>query len=287
VKVHIVTDSAAHFDEPVVPSQLGITVLPLTIKFGPASFEDGVNLSADEFFVRLMEGTHHPTYHSPTIDQFRAIYGNILRSTDQILSIHISSKLGQVISRARTAASDYLGRSKIVVVDSATTSVGLGILVEAAARAAQQGTGLDDIVRMMRGMIPHIYTVFFTRSLDCLEHSGRIGKSQAILGTMLGIKPFLTIEDGQIIPIEKVRTRERAIDKLVEFVSEFVRVERVAVLHGVDTLAEDTQLLLERLSLNCPSYTYPVMRYGPALGCDIGPDGLGIVVYEGMGKEGA
>ncbi len=282
-KVHIVTDSAAHFTNPATPAALGITVMPLVIKFGPEFFTDGVNLSEDEFFERLVEGQHHPFYRAPVLEDFRGLYSEILRSTDQILSIHMSSKLGEVVERAQAAASDYLGRSKIIVVDSSTTSVGLSILVEAAAQAAQRGESLDDIVRMMRGMIPHIYTVFFTRSLNCLEHSGRIGKSQAILGTMLGIKPFLTIEDGQIIPMEKVRTRERAIDKLVEFVSEFTRIELVTILHGASTLPEDTQLLLDRLTLNCPHYTYPVMRYGPALGCDIGPDGLGIVVYEGLG----
>lgn len=282
-RVQIVTDSAAHFMDPAIPAQLGIRVLPLIIKFGPATFRDGVDLTTDEFFERLLKNTHHPFYYAPPVDEFRAVYADILRSTDQILSIHMSDKLGRVVSHARTAAADYLGRSKIIVVDSATTSVGLGILVEAAARAAQQGQPLDEIVRLMRGMIPHIYTVFFTHSLDCLEHSGRIGKSQAILGTMLGIKPFLTIEDGQINPIEKVRTRERAIDKLVEFVAEFTRIERITILRGADTLTEDTRLLLERLALNCPRYTYPVMHYGPALGCDIGPDGLGIVVYEGTG----
>ncbi len=280
-KVHIITDSAAHFTTPSVVADLDIMVLPLTIEFGAETFKEGLDLSGDDFFVRLIEGKHHPFYRAPAVDDFRAAYGRMLQDTDQIISIHMSGKLGKVVTRARLAAADYMGRSKIIVVDSCTTSVGLGILVEAAACAAKQGLALDDVVRTMRGMIPHIYTVFFTHSLDCLEHSGRIGKSQAILGTMLGVKPFLTIEDGQINPIEKVRTRERAIDKLVEFVSEFTHIERVTVLRGAETLTEDTQLLLERLTLNCPNYTYPVVRYGPALGCDIGPDGLGIVVYEG------
>jgi DegV family protein with EDD domain len=282
VKVHIVTDSTAHFEDPSFPQQLGVTVLPLTIRFGPHSFKDGVDLSTDAFFEQMVASPYHPTYHAPSASTFRSVYGKILRETDQILSIHMSSRLGKVVKNAETAAADYLGRSDTIVVDSCTTSVGLGILVEAAARAAQRQESLDDIVRLMRGMIPHIYTVFFTHSLDCLEHSGRIGKSQAILGTMLGIKPFLTIEDGQIIPMEKVRTREKAIDKLIEFVVEFLHIERIAILHGADTLKEDTQLFLERLALNCPRYTYPVMRYGATLGCDIGPDGLGVVVYEGL-----
>jgi DegV family protein with EDD domain len=281
-QVHIVTDSAAHFSDPGTPAQLDITVLPLTIQFGPESFQDGFDLSIDEFFERLGSDAYHPSYHAPPVGTFRSVYSKLLRETDQILSIHMSSKLSKTISHAETAAADYLGRSDTIVVDSCTTSVGLGILVEAAARAAKNGESLDDIVKLMRGMIPHIYTEFFTHSLDCLEHSGRISKSQAILGTMLGIKPFLTIEDGYIIPIEKVRTREKAIDKLVEFVVEFTNIESISILQGIDTLKEDTKLLLERLALNCPQYDYPVMHYGTTIGCDIGPDGLGIVVYEGL-----
>lgn len=280
--VYVVTDSAAHFEEPAVSRPADISVLPLTIYFGRQPFKDGLDLSSDEFFVRLIDGTHHPVYRAPSVDDFRRLYADILRETDQILSIHMSSGLSKVVGNARAAATEYLGRSKIVVVDSCTTSVGLGILVEVAAQAAREGLPLDDIVRMMRGMIPHIYTVFFTHSLDCLEHSGRIGKSQAILGTMLGVKPFLTIEDGQIIPIEKVRTRERAIDKLVEFVSEFLHIERVAILQGADSLADDTRLLLERLAISYPRQAYPVLRYGATMGCDIGPYGLGVVVYEGV-----
>jgi DegV family protein with EDD domain len=98
------------------------------------------------------------------------------------------------------------------VIDSLTTSIGLGWLIEAAAEAAANGAALDEIVRIVRGMITHMYAVFFVDQLDYLERNGRLSKSQAVLGTMLGIKPFLTIEEGEIIPMEKVRTRDKAID---------------------------------------------------------------------------
>ena len=283
-KVHVVTDSTAHFDDPTTPQRLGVTVVPLAIQFGRQYYREGIDLTPDEFFGRMATSSQPPTLHAPAADDFRAVYGNVLKSTDQILSLHISSKLSQTCARARTAAEDYLGRCQIVVLDSWTTSVGLGFLVEAAAQAANEGKSLGDIVRIVRGMVPHIYAVFFVDTLDYLEHSGLIGKSQSILGTMLGIKPFLAIEEGEIIPIEKVRTRDKAIDKLTEFASEFSSIARGVILQSgtQDTPTEDTQLLLEQLELACPGLHFPVMRYGPALACQLGPDSVGIFVYEGL-----
>ncbi len=281
-KVHIVTDSTAHFDDPAAPQKLGVTVVPLTIQFGRQYFKEGIDLTEDEFFERMANTAQPPTLHAPTADDFRAVYGAIIKSTDQILSLHISSKLSHTCARARTAAEDYLGRCQIVVLDSWTTSVGLGILVEAAAQAANEGKSLGDIVRIVRGMIPHIYAVFFVDTLDYLEHSGLIGKSQSILGTMLGIKPFLSIEEGEIIPIEKVRTRDKALDKLTEFASEFSGIARGMILQSGPTTSDDTHLLLDQLKLACPGLSFPVKRYGPALACQLGPDSLGIFIYEGL-----
>ena len=284
-KVHIVTDSTAHFEDPTTPQRLGVTVVPLTIQFGRQYFKEGIDLTEDEFFNRMVTSAQPPTLHAPAADDFRAVYGSLIKSADKILSLHISSKLSQTCARAKTAAEDYLGRCQIVVLDSWTTSVGLGILVQAAAQAANEGKSLGDIVRIVRGMISHIYAVFFVDTLDYLEHSGLIGKSQSILGTMLGIKPFLSIEEGEIIPIEKVRSRDKAVDKLIEFASEFTNIDRGVILQSGKTPTDDTRLLLEQLEMTCPGLRFPVMRYGPTLACQLGPDSLGIFIYEGVTGE--
>ena len=283
-KVQIITDSTAHFEDPTMPQRLGVTVVPLTIQFGRQYFKEGIDLTEDEFFDRMATSPQPPTLHAPMADDFRAVYAQVRKNTDQILSLHISGKLSQTCARARTAAEDFLGRCQIHVLDSWTTSVGLGILVEAAAQAANEGKSLGDIVRIVRGMIPHIYAVFFVDTLDYLEHSGLIGKSQSILGTMLSIKPFLAIEEGEIIPIEKVRTRDKAIDKLTEFASEFSSIARGVILQSGARNAptEDTHLLLEQLEMACPGLHFPVMRYGPALACQMGPDSMGVFIYEGI-----
>jgi DegV family protein with EDD domain len=284
-KVHIVTDSTAHFEDPTTPQRLGVTVVPLTIQFGRQYFKEGIDLTEDEFFNRMATSAQPPTLHAPAADDFRAVYGSLIKSADKILALHISSKLSQTCARAKTAAEDYLGRCQIVVLDSWTTSVGLGILVQAAAQAANEGKSLGDIVRIVRGMISHIYAVFFVDTLDYLEHSGLIGKSQSILGTMLGIKPFLSIEEGEIIPIEKVRSRDKAVDKLIEFASEFTNIDRGVILQSGKTPTDDTRLLLEQLEMTYPGLKFPVMRYGPTLACQLGPDSLGIFIYEGVTGE--
>jgi DegV family protein with EDD domain len=284
-RVHIITDSTAHFTDLSLPERLGVTIVPQTIQFGRQAYQEGVDLSPEEFFRRLPHYATLPTLHPPSVDVFRDLYAEKLKQNKQILSIHISSKMSSTVLNARQAADEFLGGNKIVVIDSLTTSIGLGLLVEAAATAADRGAPLDEIVRIVRGMITHMYAVFFVESLDYLERNGRLSKSQSVLGTMLGIKPFLTIEDGEIIPMEKVRTREKAIDKLVEFVSEFSSIERVAIMQSGQQPTEDTRLLLERLEQTFPGQYFPVMTYGPGLACQIGPDSLGIFILEGSSKE--
>lgn len=284
-RVHIITDSTAHFTDPTLPERLGVTIVPQAIEFGHQTYQEGVDISSEEFFRRLPHYATLPTMHPPLVDVFRDLYSEKLKQNKQILSIHISSKMSKTVAMARQAADEFLGGNKIVVIDSLTTSIGLGLLVEAAAEADERNAPLDEIVRIVRGMITHMYAVFFVENLDYLERNGRLSKSQAVLGTMLGIKPFLTIEDGEIIPMEKVRTREKAIDKLVEFVSEFSNIERVAIMQSGQQPTEDTRLLLERLEQTFPGQYFPVMTYGPGLACQIGPDSLGIFIYEGSSKE--
>ncbi len=283
--VHVITDSGAHFADSGVPERLGITVLPQMIQLGAQQFRDGIDLTAEEFFRRLPHYNGMPESHPPSVDEFRALYASLIRRNEHVLSIHTSSRMTQTVARARQAADEFLGRGKIVVLDSMHTSLGLGILVEAAAEAAARGEPLEELVRIVRGMIPHMYAVYFTESLDYLERAGRLSKSQSILGAMLGIKPFLTIEDGEIIPMEKVRTREKAIEKLVEFVSEFSHIERVAIMQSGEQPTDETRLLLERLEQTFPGQYFPVMMYGASLACLIGPDGLGIVIYEGDRRQ--
>ncbi len=228
----------------------------------------------------MEQGGAVPRISPPSVGTFERIYANLHARTDEVLSIHISGRLSQTLNHAERGAESLLGRCSIMVVDSLTTSLGLGILAKAAAKAAQDGADLDEIVRIVRGMIPHIYLVLYVDQMDYLERGNRVGRAQAILGTMLNVKPLLFVEDGEIIPLEKVRTHEKAIEKLFEFVAEFSELEQAAIVQRIPNPTEETNMLLERLEPIFPDMEFPIIQYGPVLASHIGPSAMGVVVYE-------
>ncbi|MBE9509055.1 MAG: DegV family protein [Chloroflexi bacterium] len=283
-RVHIVTDSAATI-EPAVAKALGITVLPLTIRIGDEEYQDGTNLDHEELLLRMAAERVRPSVVGPTAEQFRRVYNRLTRRTNQIVSLHSSASLSPIHRQAQIAASEFLGRCDIAVMDSETLSLGLSILVREAARLANEPTPLGEIMRQIRGTIRRIYIVFITDTLDYLEHNRLISPAQAILGAMLDIKPFLAIEEGRIIPMEKVRSPERAIDKLAEFANEFSDVEQIAILQSTPYPTDETKMLRDRLGIVASDREYPVLLYGPLLASHLGPDGMGLMVYEGTSRE--
>ena len=282
--VQIVTDSAADTD-PSIARRLGITVVPLTVRVEGNEYLDGVEIGAEELLLRMTRERVRPEIVGPTAESFYEVYSGLARETDQIISIHSSASLSSTWREAQLAARSFLGRCDIVVMNSETLSLGLDLLVQEAAELARAAVPLNNIVRHIRGMIRHVYIVLVTETLDYLEHSGRISPAQAILGSMLHIKPFLAIEEGDIIPMEKVRGTDRAIDKLIEFASEFSTIERMAILQSTPYATDDTRFLRDRLNLIAPGHEFPILLYGPLLASHIGPDATGLVVYEGMDKE--
>ena len=279
-RVHIVTDGNIQFvSQP--DDRLDVTIIPVAIQAGDEKYEDIGGEHNEEVLRRVDSERIRPKILGPTEDDFREVYSRLSRSTDQIISIHSSAALSGIVSSALTAAADYLGRCDIVVVDSQTTSLGLALLVQEASEMARAGCNREEILRSVRGMIARIYVVMFTDTLDFLERSGRISPAQCILGTMLGIKPFLAIEGGEIIPMEKVRGRDRGLDKLVEFAAEFSRIERIAILQSTSEPTDETLVLRERLQGFFPNVSSPILVYGPLLASHVGPDGLGLVAYEG------
>ncbi|MDM8518497.1 DegV family protein [Anaerolineales bacterium HSG6] len=275
------TDSTAYI-EPGEAERLGIHIAPLQIKLGDELFQDSLGIDSDELFHRIQSGAPLPISLPPEVSIFVDLYTKLHDQTDRILSIHTSSQLSQTIENAKLGAEGLLGRCTIEVVDSLSTSVGLGILAKAAAEAARDGMSLDDIVRLVRGMLPHIYLVFYVETMDFLERGGQIGKAQAVLGAMLNIKPILFMEDGDIIPLEKVKTTEKALEKLYEFVTEFDTLEQTAIIQRNKDPLPEAITLQGRLQQSFPNIEFPIIQYGPDLSTHVGPNALGVVVYEGL-----
>jgi len=278
-QVKIVTDSNAFFPNPDVIEELGIEVVPLPIHVGGQTYPERVNFTDEAFLRKLAQDQKGVYVDAPSVDQMQKLFARLGQTSDRIICIHISSALNDIAEVTREAAGSFMGRQRIVILDTATTSAGLGLIVEAAARAAAAGAAQAEVVRIVRGMIPHMYALVFSDTLEYLEAWGRLGSAQTLLGTMLGLKPFSTMEDGDLLPIEKVRNYGRAVDKLYEFIIEFSHVEQMFVIqHEFET---ETAQLLERLELAFPAREFPVIGYPPSLAVHIGPKAMGVIVYEG------
>lgn len=290
-KVHIVTDSALRLPTAVtegvsdaeIADELDITIVPLIVRIAGEDYTDGVDLDHEELLLRMASERVHPQIVGPTAQEFRRVYGRVTRRTDQIISLHSSAALSLVTQEAERATRSFMGRYDIAVVDSETFSLGLGILAEESAKLAEEGMPLGAIVRQIRGMIRHIYVSLTTDTLDYLEHAGLISASQAILGTMLDNKPSLAVERGRIIPMEKVIGRAEAIGKLADFANEFPHIEKMAILQSTPYPTEETEALRDDVEVTPEDGGFPILLYGPLLASHIGPDALGLIVYEGYG----
>jgi DegV family protein with EDD domain len=277
-RVRIVTDSAAQFLNDRLVRAHQIEVIPLNIHFGSKTLRDDVDISSEEMFHQMRRSSVVPTASGASTEDFIRAYNELCKTTDQVCVITHSQHLTGTHACAQSARVGYLGRCDIVVVDSQTTGVGQGMLVEA-------GASLDEIMRLTRHIVPRLYSVYSVDTLDYIQRAGLIGDAQAILGTMLGIKPLLTIEDGQLVAMEKARTRGKAIEKLAEFVIEFAHIEQMAILQNTPRITEQTRALQDRLAIDFPDLETPVMLYDRLLSTLIGPDAMGVVVYEGMEEE--
>lgn len=283
-RLRIVTDTTARFPDPDFLDSHDVTIIPMTIRGGHSSRDDSPQSHLDEFHDLFEPNQVLPVAEPPPPERFVDIYRRLSDETDEILSIHSSSGMSATVNHARLASEQFLGRANVQIVDSQTISVGLGLLVQAAADAAGRGESFDDVIRIVRGMIPRLYLVFFLEDLSYLEHNGLITQSQAILGNMLGILPFLTIEQGKLLPMEKVRSRPRALEKLVEFVSEFSDLDHLGILYPGRRPNEETLALAERIQAVHPTMPISMTCYGPAVATFVGVTGLGVVVMDANGS---
>ncbi|HEY3289838.1 MAG TPA: DegV family protein, partial [Anaerolineae bacterium] len=230
-KIRVVTDSASQID-PAWAIENQVTVLSQKVSVNGQVYQEGVDVSEDELAEQMIiaPANEWPQMLAPSVEEFSSVYRGLMHETSEIISVHLSSHLSDTILNARNAAEEFRGRCNITILDSQSVALGLNMLVRKVVQRVQAGTGMDDIVRYARGSVKHIYGAFIAEDLQYVAHSGCLRPAQATLGTLLGVIPFLTLEEGQVVAIEKVRTVDRAIEKLVEFAAEFEQPEELAVL---------------------------------------------------------
>ncbi len=278
-QVKIVTDSSVYLPDPNLVSHYGVEVIPLTVRIGAQTYPERINHIDETFLRKQAQYSENVSVETPSTGQIHAFFSRLSHQTDSIVCIHTSSALHNMNDAVRRGAAGFIGRHRIIVLDTLSMSVGAGLIVEAAAHAAAAGATQAEIVKIVRGMIPHMYALVFSDSLHYLEAWGRLGTAQTMLGTMLGLKPLSTMEDGDLIPVEKVRNYDHAVDKLYDFIIEFSRIKQMYLIQQ-DFESEAAQLL-ERLEIAFPRHEFPVIGYPPSLAVHFGPKALGVIVHEG------
>lgn len=275
MSVRIVTDSTADIPSPLA-QELAIVVVPLNVQFGEAVFRDGVDLGTEEFFRRLVRSPVLPTTSQPSAGAFLEVYSRLAAERAEIVSLHISAKLSGTLNSAQVAKESLDVPCRIELMDSQSASLGLGLTALAAARAAQAGASFQEVVALVRRRIDATTVLVFVDTLEYLQRGGRIGRAQAFLGGLLNVKPLLTLREGEIHPVERVRTRARALERLYEYAASYVQIEDLAVLHS--TSPQEAQELRRRLGGLFPEQQVLLATYGPVIGTHLGPGAMGVVV---------
>jgi DegV family protein with EDD domain len=273
--VRIITDSVADIPSQVV-RELGITVIPVLVRFGEETYRDGIDMTTDQFYERLVHSRVMPVTSVPSLDMFARTYARLAEETDEVLAIMLSAKLSGIYNAALQSVSLLESKCRIEVVDSKLAVMAQGFVVIEAARAAQAGACLDEILEIVKRNLPRADMRAALDTLEYLQRGGRIGKAQAFMGSVLKINPIITLKDGLVEPISRVHSRAKAIDTLYNFAASYSHIDGLAVEDAA--CPEDGDLLVERLGAIFPRERILRSRTTPVIGTHTGPGLLLVAV---------
>jgi len=278
-RVSVVTDSSADIPAETAKA-LGIRMIPLNVMFGRQVFRDRVDITPQQFYRMLRQSTELPTTSQPSAGDFLEVYRELGQSARDIISIHLSAHLSGTLESAHMAKVQLDLPVDIHIIDSRTTSMGLGFVALAAAEMAQRGLDAAEIVQHLNALIPRMNVLFVVDTLEYLHRGGRIGGAERLLGSVLGIKPLLHICDGRIDALEKARTKRGAVARLLDIMETRIGTEQaacIAVVHGdaeMEAIAL-RDLIQERFHCKEPH----ICELCPALGVHTGPGLVGAAFY--------
>jgi DegV family protein with EDD domain len=279
VAVGIVTDSVADLS-PQMVNELGISVVPLSVRFGEEVYRDGIDLTPDQFYERLKTSKVFPNTSVPAPADFLKVFDKLAEETDEILAILVSARLSATYEVARQSVAMMKRKSRVELLDSKTATMAEGFIVMKAARAAKEGAKLEEVIEVARRNLPRVDFRAAFNTLEYLRRGGRIGRAQAFLASMLRINPIISLKDGLVEPAGRARSRVKAIDHLYEFAASYAKIEEMAV---EDTACpEEAEALRERLGAIFPKERIYRSRMTPAIGTHTGP---GLLLVAVMGDK--
>jgi len=276
VTVRIVTDSTADL-APEQVRELGITVVPLTVFFGDQAYRDGVDLDNQRFYALLASSKVMPRTSQPSVADFEETYRRLFaEGAEAILSVHISAALSGTFNAASLAAENVRAETgkRIEVVDSRQVSAALGLPLLTVAQAARAGKSLGELNTMLQEMLPRVRLIGVLDTLEFLQRGGRIGRAQQLMGTLLNVKPLIMVRDGVVVPLENVRTRTKAYERVAQLVARLGPLEDLVIAESNAEVGEQLAAALKHV------YTRPIVHYrlGAVLGTHAGPGVAGVIV---------
>jgi DegV family protein with EDD domain len=279
--VRVVTDSSARI--PLTwAAEHNVTVLPHYVTLGGKTFREDVDLSDSDLAARISATGQPFSVAAPTVDDLTAVYRKLADAKADVISLHVSNAMSRTFRNAIAAREDVSGRCDVHLFDTRTMAMGLHMLVRSAVEMAESGLPAEQIVKRLRGLMQGIYGIFISDDMPFLQNSGRLRPAQAYLGKMLEVIPCLSIEEGDLVAVEKVRSPDRAIEKLAEFASEFEPEAGYAILQLSPAPNERSRELVEALRPLLPGADrMPLMSCGALVGHIIGLRGLGVMIFEG------
>jgi DegV family protein with EDD domain len=273
--VKIVTDSVADIPA-AVAAELGITVVPLNVVFNGVTYRDGIDITTDEFYRRLADSHQLPTTSTPSPHVFSEFFDRLAEETDCILAITIGRKLSATGESALKGVGGMKRKCRVEVVVSELAMMAEGLLAIAAAKAARDGATMDEIVKLTYNNIKRANLRLAFDTLEYLQKGGRIGKAQALMGSMLGINPVLGIKDGEVFPHGRERSRAKALDHLYRFAAEYKHIEEMAVEDA--TTPDETDEFIQRLNAIYPKEGIYRSKVSPVIGTNVGPRVIGVAM---------
>jgi len=259
--------------------ELGVAMVPLHVVFGDVSYREGIDITVEEFYEMLVKSRQLPTTSAPSVGDFQEVYERLLEETDSILSIHLSGKLSATVRIAQAAADSINKPGRIAVVDSQSMSVGMSFVIMEAAAAIRAGASLEEANAAAKSVRDRLHVLFMLDTLEYVRRGGRIGRARAYLGTMLRVKPILAVREGELYPVERVRTRVHGVERIIQAAVRHQNVTMAAVAHA--TTPDEAELIAGRLAMAFPHAQVFVTRCGPVLGTHGGPGIVGVGVVEG------
>jgi DegV family protein with EDD domain len=270
-RIGVVTDSTADFPGDA-RERLGIEMVPLSITWDRDSFQDKIDLSTGEFYRMLGQRSSVPTTSAPPAGLFEETYQRLLGTVDHVVSVHLAGKLSATFDVARGAA-ERVGGDRITVIDSGQTTMCLGWLAMRASELAAEDAGVDRVVGELRSWVPRLRLYAVLDTLEFLKRGGRIGRAQALIGSLLNFKPLIGVRDGEVHPVERPRSRAAGMRRLVDVTLSQGTPARLGILHGgmPELLDELERLFVER----APGVPVERAEIGIVLGTHAGPGVLG------------